>query len=117
MKFDQDRKLVVGFTVVGVILMILTIVWRINPVEGSVVPDFLKANAIGSIVVGCLLVTCMPVWILSFWMASILPIPDSIKYPLTFGLMILLQALAYGLVGRGIAAVFRQISEKFNKEQ
>lgn len=112
MRSGLDNKVAVSFAVVGVALMIMTIVWRINPVEGSVVPDFLTGNPLGRIVVGCLLVTCMPVWIISFWLTTILPIPDPMKYHLTFGLMILLQALAYGLVGAGVSGLLRKISGK-----
>jgi hypothetical protein len=112
MRLSPDRKIALGFAVVGIVLMALTIAWRINPVEGSVVPTFLTDSPVGRAVVRCLLVTCMPAWILSVWLTTILPIPDPIQYPLTCGLMILLQAVAYGLVGKGIAAVYRQISEK-----
>jgi hypothetical protein len=43
-------------------LMILTAVWRVNPVEGSVMPDFLTVNPFGEAVLYVLVVTCMPVW-------------------------------------------------------
>ncbi len=109
MKFGQDRKLVVGFAVVGVILMTLTLAWRINPAEGSVIPTFLTNNPVGRAVVGCLLVTCMPVWILSVSISGLLKI---VPFPVICGLMILLQALAYGLVGAGVSAILRKISGK-----
>ena len=32
---------------VGILLMILAVVWRVNPVEGSVMPDFLADNPFG----------------------------------------------------------------------
>jgi hypothetical protein len=48
---------------IGMALMILTAVWRVNPVEGSVVPDFLASNPFGEALLYVLLVTCMPVWV------------------------------------------------------
>ena len=39
-KFWTDRIAVVTAGV-GILLMVLTWVWRVNPVEGSVMPDFL----------------------------------------------------------------------------
>ena len=41
-KFWTDRIALVT-SGIGIALMILTAVWRVNPVEGSVMPDFLKA--------------------------------------------------------------------------
>src|SRR5262245_38953051 len=32
---------------VGILLMVLTWMWRVNPVEGSVMPDFLTNNPFG----------------------------------------------------------------------
>jgi hypothetical protein len=32
---------------VGIALMILTLMWRVNPVEGSVMPNFLTGNLFG----------------------------------------------------------------------
>jgi hypothetical protein len=109
MRLSPDRKVAIAFAAVGVILMILTLVWRVNPVEGSVVPTFLTNNPIGRAVVGCLLVTCMPVWILSVSIGGLLKI---VPFPVICGLMFLLQALAYGLVGAGASAILRKISGK-----
>jgi hypothetical protein len=43
--------------------MVLTWVWRVNPVEGSVMPDFLTSNPFGLALTFVLLGTCMPVLI------------------------------------------------------
>jgi hypothetical protein len=109
MKWSPISKLALIFALVGVLLMTLTLVWRINPVEGSVVPDFLTGTPLGRVVVAILLGTCMPVWILSVWIGTLLKI---IPFPVMCGLMILLQALAYGLAGAGISAILRIITAK-----
>lgn len=46
-----------------IFLMIFTILWRINPTEGSVIPQFLRHNSLGTAVICFLLGTSMPVWI------------------------------------------------------
>ena len=61
-KFWTDRIALVT-SGIGIVLMILTAVWRVNPVEGSVVPDFLTGNPFGEALLLVLIVTCMPVWI------------------------------------------------------
>jgi len=58
--FWRDRIAVVTAGI-GIVLMILTVVWRVNPVEGSVMPDFLTSNPFGQTLLYLLLVTCMPV--------------------------------------------------------
>jgi hypothetical protein len=52
----------------------------------------------------------MPVWMVSVWLAMVFPFPESIQYPLACGMMILLQALSWGLVGKGISIALRKIS-------
>ena len=53
-------------------LMILALVWRVNPVEGSVVPDFLTGNPFGAALLMVLLVTCMPVGIVAVFSGVLL---------------------------------------------
>ena len=57
---------------VGMALMILALVWRVNPVEGSVVPDFLTGNPFGAALIVVLLVTCMPVGIVAVFSGVLL---------------------------------------------
>ena len=52
---------------VGIALMILTLMWRVNPVEGSVMPNFLTGNLFGMALLMVLLVTCMPVGIVALF--------------------------------------------------
>ena len=62
---------------IGMVLMILTAMWRVNPVEGSVVPDFLTGNPFGGALLLVLLVTCMPVWIPTVFFVSSAGFPES----------------------------------------
>jgi len=41
MKNFWKDKIAVGSAVIGMVLMILTILWRVNRAEGSVIPGFL----------------------------------------------------------------------------
>jgi hypothetical protein len=57
---------------VGIALMILTLMWRVNPVEGSVMPNFLTGNLFGMALLMGLLVTCMPVGIVALFSGILL---------------------------------------------
>ena len=57
---------------VGIALMILTLMWRVNPVEGSVMPNFLTGNLFGMALLMVLLVTCMPVGIVALFSGILL---------------------------------------------
>jgi len=54
-------KIALRFTLGGILLMIFTVLWRINPAEGSVIPHFLKQNSFGTAVLCFLLATSTPV--------------------------------------------------------
>lgn len=110
-KFWTDRIAVLT-ALVGIILMVLTIVWRINPVEGSVVPRFLTGNPVGGAVICVLLVTCMPVWILSVSVTMLLPLPDHIQYVLACGAMLIAQGVVYFMIGKLISICVRRLSRR-----
>ena len=62
-RFSIDWIAVVAASI-GMALMIMTAVWRVNPVEGSVVPDFLEGNPFGRALLLVLLViflTLLPI--------------------------------------------------------
>lgn len=66
-----------GAALLGMGLMGLTIVFGINPVEGSVIPKFLTTNPLGFLLFLVLFVTCMPVWVLVVSVHILLQYPES----------------------------------------
>jgi hypothetical protein len=95
----------IGFTAVGIVLMAFTIAWRINPVEGSVIPQFLKDNLVGEAVHLVLLITCMPVWCVTVFLMS-----DT--YPACVVGMFFLQGLVYFLIGKAVSVCVRKLLRK-----
>jgi len=95
----------IGFTAAGIILMAFTVAWRINPVEGSVIPQFLKDNLAGEAVHLLLLITCMPVWFVAIFL-----IPDN--YPACVVGMFFLQGLVYFLIGKAVSVCLRKLLRK-----
>ena len=94
---------------VGIALMILTLVWRVNPVEGSVVPDFLTGNPFGEALLIVLLVTCMPVGIVAVFSGIVLGrlvgLSESEGLTLGGGLAIVLQGTVYFFLARLISII------------
>ena len=76
-------------------LMILTAVWRVNPVEGSVVPDFLTGNPFGQALLLVLLVTCMPVWIPTVFLVSVVGFPEQAN-----GAAVIVQGIVCFILGK-----------------
>jgi hypothetical protein len=109
--FWTDRIAIVT-ALIGVGLMILTIVWRINPVEGSVVPRFLTGNPVGVAVIYVLVVTCMPVWILAVSLSMSVPLPEHGQYVLACGSMLIFQAVVYFMIGKLISICVRRFKKK-----
>jgi hypothetical protein len=110
-RFWKDR-IAIATALVGVGLMILTIIWRINPAEGSVVPRFLTSNAAGVAVIYVLLATCMPVWIPAVSLTMLIPLPEHIQYGLACGFMIILQCMVYFMIGKLISLCVRKLSRR-----
>src|SRR5262245_24737361 len=100
--FSTDRIALVT-SGIGMVLMILTTVWRVNPVEGSVMPDFLTGNPFGEALLLLLIVTCMPIWIPTVFsvvvLASSVGFPESDALTLGNGAAVVVQGIVYLMVG------------------
>jgi len=114
-KFWTDRIALVT-SGIGMALMILTAVWRVNPVEGSVVPDFLTGNPFGEALLLVLLVTCMPVWVPTVFsvvvLASFVGVPESDGLVLANGAAVIVQGIVYFLFGKLISGWAKRLSLK-----
>ena len=116
-KFWTDRTALVT-SGIGMALMILTVVWRVNPVEGSVavVPDFLEGNPFGEALLLVLIVTCMPVWIPTVCsvvvLASFVGIPESDSLVLSNGAAVIVQGIVYFMIGKLISGWAKRLSLK-----
>ena len=75
--------------IIGLILMLLTLHFDINPVEGSVVPEYIQGTGFHIF----LFVTCMPAWIIGLMISSILPVPFSV-------MACVMQVFLYGVLGK-----------------
>ena len=87
---------------VGILLMVLTVMWRVNPVEGSVMPDFLTNNPFGLALTFVLLGTCLPVLIVAVYSGVALGLPESDAWALG-GAAIILQGIVFLMIGRLIS--------------
>ena len=74
---------------VGLVFMLLTLHFDINPVEGSVVPEYIQGTGLHIF----LFVTSMPAWIVGLMVSSFLPVPFS-------GMACIMQILLYGTLGK-----------------
>ncbi len=99
--------------------MALTLLWHINPVEGSVVPRWLSENLLGEAVFGVLFVTCMPTYNAGLLLCGIVfrePNSSSAfdwlpKWLDPFALLLLfLQAIVYFLLGKLVSVCVRRLS-------
>ena len=106
-KFWTDRIALVTAGI-GMTLMILTVVWRVNPVEGSVVPDYVDRNPFGRAMLLVLLVTCMPVWIPTVFagvvLASFAGFPESEGIVFANAVAVIVQGLVFFMLGKLISA-------------
>ena len=109
--FMKD-KTAIAFALTGIGLMILTILWRINPYEGSVIPNFLKSNPFGVGVIWVLLITCMPVWISVVSLSMLIPLSEPIQHGIACGLMIIFQGVLYFLIGKLVSLGWRKLLRK-----
>jgi len=86
--FFKDKFFWVAATI-GLVFMLFTLYFDINPVEGSVVPEHIRGTAIHIF----LFIACMPAWIVGLTVSNILPIP--------FAMMAcIIQILFYGILGK-----------------
>jgi hypothetical protein len=84
---------------IGLALMVLTLYWDINPVDGSVVPSGIAGTWIHYL----LFVLCMPAWIGGLFLSMIVPLPFQV-------MVYLCQILLYFLIGLLARRVFKFIS-------
>ena len=117
-KFWTDRIALVT-SGIGIALMMLTAVWRVNPVEGSVVPDFLTGNPFGEAVLLVLLVTCMPVWIPAVFfavkLASFVGFAESDAWVFSNGAAVIVQGIAYFMFGKLISGWAKRLRKRAAK--
>jgi hypothetical protein len=102
-KFYKDR-IAVATAVLGAVLMALSVAWHVNPVEGSVMPGFIKEGILGSAVFVILIGTSVPTWLIAFPLALFLP--NSLVGPA----LVLLQGLLYFWLGKAISTAVRRLS-------
>ena len=119
-KFRTDRIALVT-SGIGMALMILTAVWRVNPVEGSVTPDFLTGNPFGEALLFVLIVTCVPVWIPIVFsvvvLASFVGFPESEGFVLASGAAVIVQGMVYFMFGKLISSWARRFRTGRNRTQ
>jgi hypothetical protein len=106
-------KAAVSTAVVGVVLMAMTIVWRVNPAESSVVAPFLSNTASGRVIHLILLVTCMPVWIAAVSVVTLF-VPHTAEYThyLSYALMLVTQGLLFFAIGKLISVCKRAVARR-----
>ena len=86
--FFRDKYFWIA-AIIGVVLMLLTLHFNINPVEGSVVPEYIQGTGFHIF----LFITSMPAWIAGLIVNSFLPVP----FPVVVCIM---QILIYGMLGK-----------------
>ena len=79
--------------IIGIVLMLLTFHFNINPVEGSVVPQYIQGTGLHIF----LFITCMPAWIIGYIVGYLV----SFLLPVSFPVMACItQILIYGALGK-----------------
>ena len=120
MKKVRTERIALVTSGVGMALMILTTVWRVNPVEGSVslVPESLEGNPFGEALMYVLLVTCMPVWIPTVFSVVVLAgPPESDSLELANGAAVIVQGIVYFMLGKLISGWAKRFRTKRNRTQ
>ena len=108
-QFWKDRA-ALSFAAVGIVLMILTLMCRVNPVEQSVVrPRFLEDTPTGMGILWVLLVTCMPVWIAILTLTEGLGLSSIPVFSLG---AISLQGIVYFLIAKAVSFCVRKLWRK-----
>ena len=97
-KFFKDKYFWIA-AIIGVLLMLLTLHFNINPVDGSAVPQYIQDTGLHIF----LFFTCMPAWILGYiigYLVSLL-FPKGFLFPITFPVMACItQFFFYGLLSK-----------------
>jgi len=106
MKNPFADRIAIAIAAVGVLLMVFTILTRVNPVEGSVVRPQWLLTPCGRPVVAVLLVSCMPVWFAGAFLDLQLfrhLHPESLHLAVWHAPELLLQGLFYFGIGKLIS--------------
>ena len=96
--FTKDKFFWIA-AIIGVVLMLLTFHFNINPVEASVVPQYIRDTGISTI----LFITCMPAWIIGYivlYLLSLLFAISSISQILFPVMACIIQIIIYGALGK-----------------
>jgi hypothetical protein len=75
--------------IIGLAFMLLTLHFNINPVEGSVVPEYIQGTGLAIF----LFITSMPAWIVGLMASGVL----HVSFPLT---ACIIQIMFYGILGK-----------------
>ena len=112
MKKLWGDKIALITALIGVILMVLTIIWRVNPVEGSVLPDFLKTTFVGKCIFYLLFGTSMPVWFLISMVDQLIPFSFHLPWFILCGGILVVQAFVYFWIGKLISLLVHKLKRK-----
>jgi len=82
-----SKKLCWATATIGLVFMLFTLHFEINPVEGSVVPGYIR----GSVFHITLFIAGMPAWIVGLMLSGSLPVP----FPV---MACIIQILFYGIL-------------------
>ncbi len=91
-KFFSDKYFWIA-GIIGVVLMLLTLHFNINPVEGSVVPQYIQDTGMHIF----LFVTCMPAWILGLIIGHLVSFILPVSFP---AMACITQFFFYGVLGK-----------------
>ena len=91
--------------IIGTVLMLLTLHFNINPVEGSVVPQYIQDTGIHIF----LFIACMPAWIIGYIVGYLV----SFIFPVSFSAMVCIaQFFIYGTIGKIIGRCIHSIKTR-----
>jgi hypothetical protein len=74
---------------IGLVFMLFTLHFNINPVEGSVVPEYIRGTGFHIF----LFIASMPAWIVGLLVSGVFPLPFSV-------MACIIQILIYGIFGK-----------------
>lgn len=87
-KFFKDKFFWITATI-GLVFMLFTLHFNINPVDGSVVPEYIRGTGFHVF----LFIASMPAWIVGLMVSGVLPVP----FPV---MACIIQILFYGILGK-----------------
>jgi hypothetical protein len=90
--FFKDKLFWIA-AIIGTVLMLLTLYFNINPVEGSVVPHYIQGTGIHIF----LFITCMPAWIIGYIVGYLVSFLLPVSFPI---IACTTQFFLYGALGK-----------------